>query len=43
VASSLLEDSYIHQLGDLDIRHLPRNDSGNDSQLEKRVIDMAVT
>ena len=37
-----MEDSYIHQDRDSDLRYLPRNDSRNDSELEKRVIDMAV-
>ena len=37
-----MEDSYIHQDRDSDLRYLPRNDSRNDSELEKRVMDMAV-
>src|SRR2546429_9343020 len=37
-----MEDSYIHHVGDSNIRYLPRNDSGNGSQLERGVIDTAV-
>ena len=37
-----MEDSYIHQDRDSDLRYLPRNGSRNDSELERRVIDMAV-
>jgi hypothetical protein len=37
-----MEDSYIHQERDSNLRYLPGNDSRNDSKLERRVIDMAV-
>jgi hypothetical protein len=37
-----IEDSYIHQDRDSNLRYLPGNDSGNDSKLERRVTDMAV-
>jgi hypothetical protein len=37
-----MEDSYIHQERDSNLRYLPGNDSESDSQLERRVIDMAV-
>jgi hypothetical protein len=37
-----MEDSYIHQERDSNLRYLPGNDSRNDLKLERRVIDMAV-
>jgi hypothetical protein len=44
-----MKNSYIHHdssthssIGDQNLRYLPRNDSENDSQLERRVIDMAM-
>ena len=37
-----MEDSYIHHVGDSNLRYLPGNDLASDPQLERRVMDMAV-
>jgi hypothetical protein len=37
-----MEDSYVYQEKDSNLRYLPGNDSRNDSKLERRAIDMAV-
>jgi hypothetical protein len=37
-----MEDSYIHQVEDYNLRYLPGNDSGNDSELKRRVTGVAV-